>query len=247
MTVFTVFGGHGKVALHFTKLARESKHVVYNVIRNASHKEDVEERDGRPKILSLEEASANEIAGLLKETQTDTVVFSAGAGGKGGPERTKAVDYEGAVKVYDAMKLAGLRRIIMVSAIDNRDMNQPPPIHYTTADRKMSEDLHKALPTYYHYKFLADQELIRRTEDIDWTILRPSILTDDPSSGMIALGNVSIKQSISRETVARAILGFASNAESQHLVIDMTEGDVPITTAILAFLGRRESSYDYPL
>ena len=64
----------------------------------------------------------------------DVVVFSAGAGGKGGPERTKAVDYEGAVKVFDAIEgVEGAKpRLVLVSAIDVRDVNADPPPHYVS-------------------------------------------------------------------------------------------------------------------
>lgn len=49
----------------------------------------------QPSILSLEAASVGDIIKLLDTEKPDGVVFSAGAGGKGGEERTKAVDYEG--------------------------------------------------------------------------------------------------------------------------------------------------------
>jgi hypothetical protein len=67
----------------------------------------------------------------FEETKADVVVFSAGAGGKGGEERTKAVDYEGAVKVFDAIEgVSGSKpRLILVSAIDIRDESKVPE-HY---------------------------------------------------------------------------------------------------------------------
>ena len=66
----------------------------------------------------------------------DVVLFSAGAGGKGGPERTKAVDEHGAIKVFDAIeqsgvaKADGFRRFMLVSAVDVRDKTKPPPSWY---------------------------------------------------------------------------------------------------------------------
>lgn len=64
----------------------------------------------------------------------DVVYFSAGSGGKGGTERTKKVDYEGAVKVFDAIeKVDGKKkpRLILVSAIDVRDPEKIPS-HYVS-------------------------------------------------------------------------------------------------------------------
>ena len=60
--------------------------------------------------------------------------FSAGAGGKGGEELTKKVDYEGALKVFDAIE--GVEgsvkpRLILVSALDVRDPKKIPA-HYVS-------------------------------------------------------------------------------------------------------------------
>lgn len=59
--------------------------------------------------------------------------FSAGAGGQGGEERTKKVDYEGAVKTFDAIEgVEGPKpRLILVSAIDVRDPEKIPA-HYVS-------------------------------------------------------------------------------------------------------------------
>jgi hypothetical protein len=60
---------------------------------------DLKALGATPAILSLEDASTAEITKLLSDTQADAVLFSAGAGGKGAPERTRLVDYDGALKV----------------------------------------------------------------------------------------------------------------------------------------------------
>jgi hypothetical protein len=53
----------------------------------------------KPFVLSLEDDSVEKFAELFEGY--DVVYFCAGAGGKGGEERTKKVDYEGALKVRD--------------------------------------------------------------------------------------------------------------------------------------------------
>lgn len=64
----------------------------------------------------------------------DVVYFCAGAGGKGSEERTKKVDYEGALKIFDALE--GVEgsvkpRLILVSAVDVRDPEKIPE-HYVS-------------------------------------------------------------------------------------------------------------------
>lgn len=62
------------------------------------------------------------------------MVFAAGAGGKGDPSRSRKVDYEGAVKVYDAMEAANVKRLILVGAMDVRDRKGEVPSWYSAED-----------------------------------------------------------------------------------------------------------------
>lgn len=69
------------------------------------------------------------------------MVFAAGAGGKGDPSRTRKVDYDAAVKVYDAMEAANGRRLILVGATDVRDRSKPAPEWYTKQDSRSNDIL----------------------------------------------------------------------------------------------------------
>ena len=116
-------------------MTKTNAHSVTSIIRSQSHIADLKEASPHinPLLLSLEDASVADFSKAFKGN--DVVVFSAGAGGKGGPERTKAVDYEGAVKVFDAIEgVEGAKpRLVLVSAIDVRDVNADPPPHYVSA------------------------------------------------------------------------------------------------------------------
>jgi hypothetical protein len=73
-------------------------------------------------LLSLEDASVADFGNAFKGY--DVVYFSAGAGGKGGEECTKKVNYEGALKTYDAIE--GIEgpvkpRLISLSPLDVGD------------------------------------------------------------------------------------------------------------------------------
>ena len=120
-----------QIALRLAHLLA-NKHKVTSIIRTPEHVADIEAASAKPLLLSLEEAS---IADFSKAFEgADVVVWSAGAGGKGGAERTKAVDYEGAVKVFDAIEgVKGTKpRLILVSAVDVRDPDKIPA-HYVRA------------------------------------------------------------------------------------------------------------------
>lgn len=106
-------------------------------MRSKDHFEDITSLGATPVLLSLEDASAEALA--EKFAGARAVIFSAGAGGKGGAERTNAVDYLGAVKTFDAIeKVEGEKpKLFMVSALDTRDMSKPPPTHYVSLPSSM--------------------------------------------------------------------------------------------------------------
>ena len=107
------------------------------------------------------DAIATSIAGC------DAVVFAAGAGPGSGPARKRTVDYGGAVKLIDACKSEGIRRYLMVSAMGVRDPAARGP----------------EMRPYYEAKLEADQALA--ASGLDYTIVRPGRLTDDPGTGLI--------------------------------------------------------------
>lgn len=103
MSKVALVGGSGKVALHFTRLASAKSHQVTSLVRSKEHFDAIRSAGGQPTLLSIEDASVEQLRDSFQDS--DAVVFSAGSGGKGGAERTRAVDYEGAVKVVLAFPL----------------------------------------------------------------------------------------------------------------------------------------------
>jgi hypothetical protein len=138
--------------------------------------------------LDLEHASVSDLASVFD--QSKAVVFSAGAGGKGGQEKTKAIDLLGAIKVCDAIERVSAESrpaLYMVSALDTRDLSKPAPSHYTEQDIEQSRKAHEAIGFYYDCKLEADKNTVQRT-DFQWTILRPGHLLDDEGTGKVTLG-----------------------------------------------------------
>ncbi len=118
-----------KVALRLAKYLSADGHSVSSIIRDNAHSCDITDVGAASKVLSLEDDSVQKFADAFRGA--DLVYFSAGAGGKGGAERTRKVDYEGALKVMDAIESLpeGRPRLILVSAIDVRDPSKIPE-HY---------------------------------------------------------------------------------------------------------------------
>lgn len=113
-------------------------HSVTSIIRDPAQENDIKELSATPLVLSLADAP---VADFTKAFQgADVVYFSAGAGGKGGEEMTKKIDYEGAVKTFDALEGVEGKKplLILVSAIDVRDPEKIPA-HYVSLHRFQEE------------------------------------------------------------------------------------------------------------
>lgn len=134
---FTIFGGGGKVAKHFTKLAVTAGHKVHSVIKDDGHASELDSLGATTHILSLHAATPSTISSLFRQTKPDVVLFSAGAGGK--PPGADEIDHKGAVKVFDAMEQAGVKRLVLVGALDVRSRDKGWPEWYNEEDKKASD------------------------------------------------------------------------------------------------------------
>jgi uncharacterized protein YbjT (DUF2867 family) len=217
MSRIVIVGGHGKVALHLSRILSDRGDQVTSVIRNPDHADDVAATGARPAVADIENLDTGAFADLL--AGHDAVVFSAGAGG-GSPDRTYAVDRDAAIRVIDAAGQAGVRRFVMVSYFG------------AGADHGVSQD--NSFFAYAEAKAAADAHL--RASDLDWTVLGPGRLTLEPATGRIAVGADSgddaEKGSVSREDVA-LVAGAALNDDSTiRRTIDFNNGDLPISEAL---------------
>ena len=91
-----LLGGHGAIALHLTPLLLKRSWAVTSVIRNPDQipaiKKTAEGLRGSLNVLvrSLDDIKVESQAkSIIDEVKPDYVVWSAGAGGKGGPERVR--------------------------------------------------------------------------------------------------------------------------------------------------------------
>ncbi|KAF8755422.1 NAD(P)H-binding [Rhizoctonia solani] len=232
-----IIGGHGKVALHLARKASTAGHTVTSVIRDPSQNEDISATGAKPHVLSLEDAPISDFSNLFTETKADVIYFSAGAGGKDGEERTKAVDYQGALKTFDAIdSVSGKKpRLVLVSGLDVGNEDRFPE-HYTEQDKQVALHVRKAIAAWYKWKYEAEKVLVKRTS-FEWIILRPGGLSDNPGTGKADIGRTHLTSTISREDVATALLHLATvPSKAAGLGIDMAGGDKPIGPALDAFV-----------
>src|SRR5918996_3395678 len=158
-----IAGGHGQVALRVLRLLAERGDRARGLIRNPDHRGDVEATGAEPVVADLE--ADDDIAAAV--AGADAVVFAAGAGPGSGPERKQTVDLGGAVKLIEAAMANDIGRYVIVSSMGAGD---PPPGDETFA-------------VYLRAKHDADEALA--ASGLDYTIVRPGGLTDDPGTGLI--------------------------------------------------------------
>lgn len=215
MSKVMIFGGHGKVALLATPLLREAGHDVTGVIRKQEQVADVEAAGATARVADLETLDTEAIAELIADQ--DVLVWSAGAGG-GSPERTRAVDYDAAVRTMDAAVKAGIRRYIMVSYFGAGQNHGVPEEH--------------SFYTYAQAKADADDHL--RGSQLDWTILGPSELSLEEPTRKIATKQAGAdgSEKTSRANVAAVVAAVVDTPSTAGSFIEFTDGATEIKEAL---------------
>ena len=209
-----IAGGHGKIALLLSRLLRDAGHEPVGIIRNPDHADDLRSAGAEPLIFDLENGTAEELAGQL--AGADAVVFAAGAGPGSGAARKRTMDRDGAILLADAAERAGVQRIVVVSA------------HATDRFDPESDDVFQI---YLRAKSEADADIRART--LDWTIVRPGSLTDDPPTGRVQVGDSVPPGRIPRADVAAVIASVLLQGRALRRQFELTSGDTPIEDAAL--------------
>ncbi|KAJ9144273.1 NAD-dependent epimerase/dehydratase [Pleurostoma richardsiae] len=242
MPVSLVVGGHGKVASHLTRILTsetQPPHTVHSIIRAAEQAADVEKLGAYPIVQSVEEATVPELLTTLSRIKPDLVVWAAGAP-FGSGDRIDKVDREGAIKVMDALAIAAQagdtgKRFVSISALDLRDReNRPVPDWYDEQDKSRSDRLWAAIGPHLVAKLAADRELRTGNDKrgLDYTIVRPGGLNNDPGQKAVAAGKVHLGRTIAREDVARVVAECLKNDNTIGLAFDAVGGDDPVAEAV---------------
>ncbi|KAL2856577.1 hypothetical protein BJY01DRAFT_203044 [Aspergillus pseudoustus] len=247
-----LLGGHGKVALHLTPLLLARAWNVTSVIRNPDHESEIlalgkgASAKGKLNVLisSLDNIKTEaDAAKILADTDPDYVVWSAGAGGKGGPARTIAID-ETAAQHFISAAYARPRvtKFLLVSWLGSR---RTQPSWFTDDDWAASQNVFtNVLPTYAKAKLEADEFLTAHAavrarklaagaqlSPLQAICLRPGTLTDDPATGRVSLGKTRGQGKVTREDVARVADELLARQDTQGWY-DLLSGEEEIGKAV---------------
>ncbi|RAL22574.1 SDR family oxidoreductase [Thermoflavimicrobium daqui] len=207
-----IIGANGQIGQILVRQIKESsKHNAIAMVRREEQKAKFEEQGVKTALVDLE-GSIEDIASVAKEA--DAIVFTAGSGGHTGADKTMMIDLDGAIKSMEAAKQAGVKRFIIVSAIG---------VHHR--DKWM-----KSAPYYSAAKHYADVWLEK--SGLDYTIIRPGRLTNDPRTGKIKVAVDLERGQIPREDVASVIVASLENNHTIGKAFDMVGGETPIEDAL---------------
>ncbi len=209
-----VVGGHGQIARLLHPLLLEAGHTPVALVRSSEQADHLAGEGVSTRHLDIEADDAEAFARAFEGC--DAVVFAAGGGPDGSVERKRTVDLEGSTKSIEGARLAGIDRFVQVSAID--------------VDKPLPEDTDEVWRAYVEAKRDADAAL--RESALDWTIIRPGRLTDDPATGLVALGRDVPRGEVSRADVAAVLHAVLEDDRSIGYQWNLVGGDVPVERAV---------------
>lgn len=187
----TIFGATGKTGIELVNQALEKGHAVTAFVRD-------------PARLAVEDESLTIIEGDIFDPSSvaravqgkDAVICTLGAGSD---LKKTSVRTDGTVNIINGMKEYNVNRLIVISAMGVGDswdtLSLLNKFVFATLLKSSRED-HEA------------QESAVRDSGVDWTVIRPSGLTDTPRTGSYEVGeNISATTyKIARADVADLVL-----------------------------------------
>ena len=194
-------------------LKESNDHTVRAMIRKEEQVKAFEKSGIEAKLANLE-GSVEEIVVVAKGC--DAFVFTAGPGGHTEADKTIMIDLDGAAKTIEAAKKLGVKRFIMVSAINaNRRENWSSIKHYMVAKHHADKILEQSGLTY--------------------TIIRPGDLLNEPGSGKVSIAEDLSTGPIPREDVAKTIMATLTAENTFIRSFDLVSGEELILDALNKF------------
>lgn len=206
-----VVGANGKIGKILVDLLKEEdKHTVRAMVRSSEQKEAYTSQ-GVEAVLADLEGSVDELSKAMEGC--DAIVFTAGSGGSTGADKTLLIDLDGAVKTIEAAEKAGIERFIMVSALQ----------------AQTRENWNEHILPYYVAKHYADRMLL--ASKLNYTIIRPGGLTDEPGTGLVQIEENLMRGYIPRADVANVIVASLDDSRTYKRSFDLVSGEAQLPEA----------------
>ena len=189
-----IFGATGDTGRQLVEQALAAGHYVVAYVRNPSKLNISHER---LKVIQGELADEPLIESAV--SGADAVISALGPRGD---SKNKPITH-GMQNIIAAMKKRGVRRLIITSTLSAKDPNDP--LNFKT---KALVNLVKVTMHAAYEEIVSVAETVRNS-DLDWTIVRLTMLNNNPKSGKVKAGNVGkgeVGTWISRADLAEFLL-----------------------------------------
>jgi putative NADH-flavin reductase len=208
-----VIGANGKTGFLITQKLANTRHTPFAMIRNANQKSRFDSLGAQCTIGNLEYPIDEQVNGC------DAVVFAAGSGSKTGKDKTVLIDHIGGIKSAVTAAVMGAKRFIMLSSLNADTKSQSRIRHYHRAKGHADNFIREI-------NQVMDQSL-------DWTIVCPGRLTDEPGSGCVEITtSIHGEGSTSRDNVAQTIVDCLDASNTIGKTFSLLDGEVPIKEAL---------------
>jgi len=214
MSRIAIVGGNGQIARLLHPLLVARGHTPIALVRSESQRNRLEAMGAAVRLLDIENSTADDFSAVFEDA--DAVVFAAGGGPDGNIERKRTVDLEGSLKSIEGAQQAGIGRFVQVSAIN--------------VDQQVADDASPVWRAYVEAKRDADAAL--RDSGLDWTIIRPGVLTDADGTGLVELGESVARADVPRADVAAVLAEVLDSGAGIGAQWNLVSGDTPVADAV---------------
>lgn len=207
-----VVGANGQIGKQLVTLLHASNEFSVRALVRTEEQQIAFDKIGVETALGNLEETVEQLEAAVKGC--DAVVFTAGSGGKTGYDKTLLIDLDGAVKMIEATKNAGVERFLMVSALQ---------AHHR-------QNWNEQIKPYYVAKHYADRILVE--SGLTYTIIRPGGLTNEVGTGLVTAAENLDRGMIPREDVAATIMASMKEENVFNKSFDLVSGETEIEKAV---------------
>lgn len=207
-----IIGANGRSGF-LTVSELKKSHTPVAMIRCESQKQRFDDIGVETVLGDLEKPLSNILKGF------DAVIFAAGSGSKTGKDKTVLIDHIGGIRAATEASVNGVKRFIMLSAMNSNPDSQSRIKHY-----------HRAKA--YADKFIMEFNEVMDTP-LDWTIVCPGGLIDDPATNNVEIDtDINGSAKTSRAHVAKVLAMCLDYPNTINKRFALKEGATPLADAI---------------
>ncbi|MGH3041103.1 MAG: SDR family oxidoreductase [Gaiellaceae bacterium] len=187
------------------ELSKNPQMTVYGMIRKEEQAQTIKGIGGHPILADLEGNVDKSVDNM------EAIIFAAGSGPKTGPDKTTAVDKNGAIQLVDAIE-----RFVMLSSVGSDD----------------PEQAQEGMRHYLEAKHDADEHL--KASGLTYTIVRPVALTNEQATEKIFADEKvdHANKYIPRADVSAVLAKSVTEEKTFNKTFEIFSGTLPIKEAL---------------